>query len=186
MTLKISQKARNKKRITRGSGCFRELVRSSQWDCPVAQQKGSFSTAQLITVQSDICPTDRAVPSSLGGHSGGYGEWERSMCLSTKLGIIPPSSTTVQTILRSPITYCSSFLVAFVRPSHDLSLMKAQTSQFVQTLSFPYSRGAAISTALPHLRFAGSSSEEEGQCVRGTMSGTSAYTQCEHFNRPCL
>lgn len=98
----------------------------------------------------------------------------------------PPSSTTVQTILRSPITYCSSFLVAFVRPSHNLSLMKAQTSQFVQTLSFSYSRGAAISTALPHLRFAGSSSEEEGQCVRGTMSGTSAYTQCEHYNRPCL
>lgn len=49
-------------------------------------------------------------------------------------------------------------LVTFVRSSHDLSLIEAQTSQFPQTFCFPYLQGVAISTALLHLMSPGSSS----------------------------
>lgn len=72
--------------------------------------------------------------------------------------------------------------MALVRPSHDLSLMKAQTSQFLQTLIFPQPRGAAISTALPHLGFPGSLSEEEGHCVRGS----STYTNVNILMEPAF
>lgn len=49
-------------------------------------------------------------------------------------------------------------LVTFVRSPRDLSLIEAQMSQFPQTLCFSYLQGVAISTALLHLMFLGSSS----------------------------